>query len=93
MTCGVGVSCSVMRLLRSRKPRIVEASSAAISKADVSFNSWTTKGGRRGFFDIITHFADAARVIMDFCSEYRYIAPRFIAIHEFVSFFSIHIYR
>jgi hypothetical protein len=52
-----------MRLFRFMQPRVIEALSAAVSKVHISFEGWTTKGGKRGFFSIIAHFADAAGVI------------------------------
>jgi hypothetical protein len=54
-----------MRLFRFMQPRVVEALSAAVSKVQINFDGWTTKGGKRGFFSIIAHFADAAGVIRD----------------------------
>jgi hypothetical protein len=54
-----------MRLFCFMQPRVVEALSAAVSKVYISFDGWTTKGGKRGFFGIIAHFADAAGVIRD----------------------------
>jgi len=39
--------------------------SSAISKIHVSFDSWTTKGGKRGFSGVIAHFAEVDGVIHD----------------------------
>jgi hypothetical protein len=55
----------VIRMFYFMQPRVVEALLAAVSKVYISFNSWTTKGGKRGFFSIIAYFADAAGVIRD----------------------------
>jgi hypothetical protein len=53
--------CSVamysMRLFRAIQPQIVQALSQSISKIHISFDGWTTKGGTRGFFGIVAHFA------------------------------------
>ncbi|KAI0569426.1 hypothetical protein Alg130_11650 [Pyrenophora tritici-repentis] len=44
---------------------VVNALSSAVSKIHVSFDGWTTKGGKRGFFGVVAHFADAAGIIRD----------------------------
>jgi hypothetical protein len=31
----------------------------------ISFDGWTTKGGKRSFFSIVAHFADAFSTIRD----------------------------
>ena len=54
-----------MRLFRSIQPQVVDALSSAVSKIHVSFDGWTTKGGKRGFFGVVAHFADAAGIIQD----------------------------
>jgi hypothetical protein len=54
-----------MRLYRCIEPHVVRLLSKAISKIHISFDGWTTKGGKRGFFGIIAHFADAAGIIRD----------------------------
>lgn len=59
------VSTFVMRLFRSIRPQVVNALSSAVSKIHVSFDGWTTKGGKRGFFGVVAHFADAAGIIRD----------------------------
>lgn len=59
------VSTFVMRLFRSIQPQVVDALSSAVSKIHVSFDGWTTKGGKRGFFGVVAHFADAAGIIQD----------------------------
>jgi hypothetical protein len=38
---------------------------AAVSKIHISFDGWTTQGGKRGFFGVVAHFADASGVIRD----------------------------
>ena len=61
--------CSVatyaIRLFKLLKPQIVLALSAAVSKIHISFNSWTTKGRKRGFFRIVAYFATAASAVHD----------------------------
>jgi hypothetical protein len=54
-----------MRLYRYIEPHVVRLLSKAISKIHISFDGWTTKGGKRGFFGIIAHFADAAGIVRD----------------------------
>jgi hypothetical protein len=54
-----------IRLFKLLKPQIVLALSAAVSKIHISFNGWTTKGGKRGFFRIVAHFATAAGAVHD----------------------------
>ncbi|RYO04899.1 hypothetical protein AA0121_g12589 [Alternaria tenuissima] len=54
-----------MRLFRQLKPHIVLALSDAVSKIHVSFDGWTTKGGKRGFFGIVAHFPTAAGAVHD----------------------------
>jgi hypothetical protein len=34
------------------KPAVVSTLSAALSKINVTFDRWTTKGGKRGFYGI-----------------------------------------
>jgi hypothetical protein len=59
------VATYVMRLFRSIQPKVVQALSEAASKIHVSFDGWTTKGGKRGFFGVVAHFANASGVIHD----------------------------
>jgi len=54
-----------MRLFSFMQPHVIEALSTAISKVHISFDGWTTKGGKRGFFGVVAHFSDAAGVIRD----------------------------
>ncbi|KAI1522719.1 hypothetical protein PtrSN002B_012148, partial [Pyrenophora tritici-repentis] len=44
---------------------VVQMLSSAISKIYISFDGWTTKGGKRGFFGVVAHFADADGTIRD----------------------------
>jgi hypothetical protein len=59
------VSTFVMRLFSFMQPHVIEGLSTAISKVHISFDGWTTKGGRRGFFGVVAHFSDAAGIIKD----------------------------
>jgi hypothetical protein len=59
------VATFVMRLFYYMQPKVVQALSTAISKIHVSFDGWTTKGGKRGYFGIIAYFANADGVIKD----------------------------
>jgi hypothetical protein len=59
------VATYAMRLFKLLKPQIVLALSAPVRKIHISFNSWTTKGGKRGFFGIVAHFATAAGAVHD----------------------------
>jgi hypothetical protein len=64
-TSHTSVSTFVIRLFRSIRPQVVNALLSAVSKLHISFNSWTTKGGKRGFFRVVAYFADAAGIIQD----------------------------
>ncbi|EFQ92942.1 hypothetical protein PTT_09847, partial [Pyrenophora teres f. teres 0-1] len=44
---------------------VVQMLLSAISKIHISFDGWTTKGGKRGFFGVVAHFADADGTIRD----------------------------
>ncbi len=59
------VATYAMRLFRRLQLQVVHALSQAASKIHISFDGWSTKGGKRGFFGIVTHFADASGVIRD----------------------------
>jgi hypothetical protein len=59
------VATYAMRLFRCLQPQVVQVLSTAVSRIHVSFDGWTTKGGKRGFFGIVAHFADASGVIQD----------------------------
>jgi hypothetical protein len=59
------VSRFVMRLYDHMKPQVVELINSAISKIHISFDGWTTKGGKRSFFGIVAHFVDNKGSIKD----------------------------
>lgn len=52
------VSVYVMRLYNHLLPRIVLALSEAASKIHVSFDGWTTKGGKKGYLGIVAYFVN-----------------------------------
>jgi hypothetical protein len=47
------------------QPHVIKVLLTAISKVYISFDGWTTKGGKRGFFGVVAHFSDAAGMIRD----------------------------
>ncbi len=59
------VASFVMRLYRHLEPQVVQMLSSVASKIYISFDGWTTKGGKRGFFGVVAHFADADGTIRD----------------------------
>jgi hypothetical protein len=59
------VSSYVMRLYRYIEPQVARALSYAASRIHISFDGWTTKGGKCGFFGIVAHFADANGMLRD----------------------------
>ncbi|KAG9382302.1 hypothetical protein A1F94_006223 [Pyrenophora tritici-repentis] len=42
-----------------------EAALWKLQARSISFDGWTTKGGKRGFFGVVAHFANASGVIQD----------------------------
>jgi hypothetical protein len=59
------VASFVMRLYHHMEPQVIAVLSSAVSKIHISFDGWTTKGGKRGFFSIIAHFCDASGTVRD----------------------------
>jgi hypothetical protein len=59
------VSTFVMRLFSFMQPHVIKVLSTAISKVHISFDEWTTKGGKCGFFGVVAHFSDATSMIRD----------------------------
>jgi hypothetical protein len=53
------VSRYVVRLYDYLKPRVIKELSQALSKIHLSFDGWTTKGGKRGFLGIVAHYVDS----------------------------------
>ena len=54
-----------MKLFSALQPHVVAAIEAASSKIHISFDGWTTKGGKRGFLGIVAHFATVDGDIVD----------------------------
>ena len=59
------VSSYVIRLYDYLRPHIVAELSQAQSKIHISFDGWTTKGGKRGFLGIVAHYVDRRGDIRD----------------------------
>ncbi|KAG9375945.1 hypothetical protein A1F94_013211 [Pyrenophora tritici-repentis] len=43
----------------------LRALAEAKSKVHISFDGWTTKGGKRGFFSVVAHYANSKGAIVD----------------------------
>jgi hypothetical protein len=54
-----------MRLYDYLRPRVVKELSQALSKIHLSFDGWTTKGGKRGFLGVVAHYVDSQGVLKD----------------------------
>jgi hypothetical protein len=59
------VSTFVMKLFSAIQPRVIEAIQTARSKIHISFDGWTTKGGKRGFLGIVAYFATVDGIVVD----------------------------
>jgi hypothetical protein len=55
----------VLRVYDHLKPRIVGALSQSLSKIHISFDGWTTKGGKRGYLGIVAHFVNIDGKLVD----------------------------
>jgi hypothetical protein len=55
----------VMKLYNFLKPRVIQLLAGAVSMIHISFDGWTTKGGKRGFLGVVAHFADAHGKLRD----------------------------
>jgi hypothetical protein len=64
-TSSISVSRYVLHLYDYLKPRVVKELSQALSKIHVSFDGWTTKGGKRGYLGIVVHYVDARGNLQD----------------------------
>jgi hypothetical protein len=53
------VSQYVIRLYNYLKPKVVAELSQSISKIHISFDGWTTKGGKHRYLDIVAHYVDS----------------------------------
>jgi hypothetical protein len=61
----MSVSRYVLRLYDYLKPRVAKELLQALSKTHISFDGWTTKGGRRGFLGIVVHYVDSCSNLQD----------------------------
>ncbi|RYN17161.1 hypothetical protein AA0112_g12189 [Alternaria arborescens] len=59
------VSRYVMKLYTFMQPQVVARLRTAASKIYISFDGWTTRGGKRGFFGIVAHFVLASGILED----------------------------
>jgi hypothetical protein len=57
------VSSYIMRLYTHMEPQVIKLLAGAISKIHISFDGWTIKGGKRGFFGVVAHFSDAVGIV------------------------------
>lgn len=64
-TSHMSVSRYVLRLYNHIKPRVVRELSQALSKVHISFDGWTTKGGKRGFLGVVAHYVDYQGNVQD----------------------------
>ena len=54
-----------MRLYDYMKPQVISLLDSAMSQVYISFDGWTTKGSKRGFFGIVAHFVDSRGIVRD----------------------------
>jgi hypothetical protein len=54
-----------MRLYNYIKLVVVSELSQSLSKIYISFDGWTTKGGKRGYLGLMAHFVSHAGVVID----------------------------
>jgi hypothetical protein len=59
------VSQYVMRLYSCLLPRVVLDLSEAVSKIHISFDGWTTKGGKKGYLGIVAHNVNGCGKLVD----------------------------
>jgi len=64
-TSHASVSQYVMRRFDFMLPQVVADLSKSLSKIHISFDSWTTKGGKRGFLGVVAHYVNSAGDLMD----------------------------
>jgi hypothetical protein len=57
------VSRYVMRLYEAMQPSVKTALSKALSKIYISFDGWTTRGGKRDFMGVVAHYHGAERQV------------------------------
>lgn len=54
-----------MRLYDYLLPLVVRELSQSVTKIHLSFNRWTTKGGKKGFLSIVAHYVTANGKLRD----------------------------
>ena len=54
-----------MRLYDHLRPQVVTELSRAQSKIHISFDGWTTKGGKRGYLGIVAHYVNSNGSLVD----------------------------
>lgn len=54
-----------MRLYDHMLPRVVADLSESMSKVHISFDGWTTKGGKRGYLGVVAHYVDSSGELKD----------------------------
>jgi hypothetical protein len=59
------VSRFVMRLYEHLQPIVKAALLTALSKIHISFDGWTTKGGKRGFLGVVAHYVNSDGEVVD----------------------------
>jgi hypothetical protein len=64
-TSHASVSRYVMRRFDFMLPQVVADLSKSLSKIHISFDGWTTKGGKRGFLGVVTHYVNSAGDLVD----------------------------
>jgi hypothetical protein len=47
------------------KPRVILQLLQVLSKVHLSFNGWTTKGGKRSFLGVVAHFVESRGDLQD----------------------------
>ncbi|KAI0604076.1 hypothetical protein TUN205_11678 [Pyrenophora tritici-repentis] len=67
-----------MRLYEFLLPQVVAELKAAASKIYISFDGWTTKGGKRGFFGVVAHYATAQGFVKDLAID----LPQLSGVHS-----------
>ncbi|KAG9387038.1 Dimer-Tnp-hAT domain containing protein [Pyrenophora tritici-repentis] len=59
------VSRYVIRLYNYLLPKVIASLSELMSKVYISFDGWTTKGGKRGYLGIVAHYVDSSGELRD----------------------------
>ncbi|KAG9379573.1 Dimer-Tnp-hAT domain containing protein [Pyrenophora tritici-repentis] len=59
------VSRYVIRLYNYLLLKVVASLSESMSKVHISFDGWTTKGGKRGYLGIVAHYVDSSGELRD----------------------------